>query len=107
MNMSERGTRLIEALQNVIDFQNGDTSKCIVRKRKSHAKPLKEYTQEEIKAVRSKNNISQRLFAEILGVTPQAVEAWEAGKRKPTGTAVRLFQLIEHDNSIIDALLIK
>ena len=57
--------------------------------------------------IRNQNNISQRLFAEILGETPQALESWEAGKRKPTGTAIRLFQLIERDNSIIDELLIK
>jgi putative transcriptional regulator len=105
--MSERGDRIIKALQNVVDFTNGDTTKCIVRKRKTEAQPIKEYTQNDIKALRNGNNISQRLFAEIMGVTPQAVEAWEAGKRKPTGTAKRLFQIMEQNPDLVESILIR
>ena len=105
--MSRNGEALIKSLQNVIDFENGDSDKCIVRRRKIDVRPLKEYTQEEIKALRNGRQVSQVIFAEIMGVTPQAVEAWESGKRKPTGTAKRLIQLIEQDPNIIDNLLIK
>ena len=105
--MSRNGEALVKSLQNVIDFQNGDTKKCIVRKRKIEVQPLKEYTHEEIKALRNEQQVSQVIFAEIMGVTPQAVEAWEAGKRKPTGTAKRLIQLIEQNPNIIDNMLVK
>jgi len=49
--------------------------------------------------------LPQRYFAELLGVTLKSVEAWESGKRQPTGTAKRLFQLIEKEPSIINVVI--
>ena len=64
-----------------------------------------EYTKDRIKELPQKNNFTQKTFAEVLGVTAKAVEKWESGERKPTGTANRLFQLIEKDPSIINAIV--
>ncbi len=101
---------LKRGLQNIIDYQNGDVSKCVVRsgaRQTKKAVPVKEYSKEEIKALRNGNHLSQRFFAEIMGVTPQTVEAWEAGKSKPSGTASRLFQLIEHDKNVLEEMILQ
>ena len=104
--MSKRGERVITSLQSVIDFQNGDTSKCRIRTVKTYnIEPIQEFSKEEIKAIRYKTNLPQTGFAELLGVSSRSVEAWEAGTRKPTGTAKRLFQLIEKDPNIISAII--
>ncbi len=35
------------------------------------------------------------LFAQYLGVSPKTVEAWEAGKNKPSGSSSRLLELLD------------
>jgi putative transcriptional regulator len=104
--MSERGERIIKSLQNIIDFQNGDKTKCRVRVvNVPEIEPLIEFSKEKIKEIRLKNNFTQEHFSEVLGVTKKSVEAWETGKRKPTGTAKRLFQLIEKDPAVINYMV--
>ena len=104
--MSERGERIIKSLQSVIDFQNGDKTKCRVRNHEiPDFEPVQEFSKEEIKSIRLKVNLPQTCFAELLGVSSRSVEAWEAGKRKPTGAANRLFQLIEKEPRLINIMV--
>jgi len=55
--------------------------------------PVPEYTPEEIKRIRAKSNMTQAGFANYLGVTVKAVEAWECGRNKPNGAARRLMSV--------------
>lgn len=48
--------------------------------------------------------MSQRSFADILGVSKRTVEAWEAGKSNPSPTAVNLIYLISQDHTLADKL---
>jgi len=97
---------LKEALNQAIAFEEGDTSKGRVRMVTiPDIEPIIECPKEKIKEIRQKNNFTQKYFAELFGVTPQAVEAWEAGTRKPTGTAKRLFQMIEKEPNIINLVI--
>jgi len=106
--MSVRGERIIKSLQQAIDFQNGDKTKCRVKMvEKPELEPLAEYPKEKIREIRQKNNFTQKYFAELLGVSSKSVEAWEEGKRKPTGTAIRLFQLMELNPDMVNNALIK
>ena len=108
MQTQTYGESLIEALQQAIDFENGDTSKGRVRTVEVlNVEPLAEFPKERIKEIRKKNNLTQRTFAEVLGVSPKAVESWETGLRQPTGTARRLFQIIEKSPDVIGDVLIK
>lgn len=97
---------IMEGLQQAVDFEKGDTSKGRIRiVQTPDIEPLNEYSKEKIKELRQKVNLPQKYFAELLGVTLKSVEAWESGKRKPTGTAKRLFQLIEKDPNIIKTIM--
>lgn len=49
-------------------------------------------------------NLSQRAFADILGVSSRTVEAWEAGRSNPSPTARNLIYLISQDHSLIEKL---
>ena len=62
--------------------------------------PVKEYDASEIKAIRNSTGLSQKLFAGYMGVSDKTVEAWEAGKNKPSGAASRLLAMMEMDSEL-------
>lgn len=63
--------------------------------------PVKQYTPEQIRSIRSKMCLSQKAFAGYLGVSPKTVEAWEAGTNHPSGAASRLLNMMEIDENLI------
>lgn len=48
-------------------------------------KNLNEFKYERIKELRQKNNISQKLLGEMLGISDRAVSKWETGLSQPSG----------------------
>ena len=54
--------------------------------------------------VRTSLSMTQKSFANILGVSCRTVEAWECGKSTPTPTAKKLIYLIQQDHSLVDKL---
>ena len=59
------------------------------------SKPPATYKAKEIKKIRESKKYSQVVFAQILNVSPKTVQSWEAGKRHPTSSALRLIELID------------
>lgn len=51
--------------------------------------------------IRASLDMTQKAFAELLGVSCRTVEAWESGKSTPTPTAKKLMFLIQGDHSLI------
>lgn len=51
--------------------------------------------------IRSSLCMTQKAFAEVLGVSCRTVEAWESGKSTPTPTAKKLMFLIQEDHSLV------
>lgn len=68
--------------------------------------PIKDFEPHEIKAIREKNQFSQSYFGEFLGVSLKTVQAWEAGTNRPTGTALRIFQVLEQDPNALDKFIL-
>ena len=97
--------------QEVIDEGNEILEKGMGHlRRRTHTpvSPVKAYSPQEIKALREKNQYTQAYFGEILGVSLKTVQAWEAGTNKPTGTALRMFQILEQDpNALAKYILMK
>lgn len=54
--------------------------------------------------IRTSLEMTQKSFAELLGVSCRTVEAWESGKSTPTPTAKKLLFLIQEDHSLIQKL---
>lgn len=54
--------------------------------------------------IRASLSMTQKSFAEILGVSCRTVEAWESGKSTPTPTAKKLMYLIQEDHSLVQKL---
>lgn len=66
--------------------------------------PAPEITPDEIAAARHALNVSQPVFARILNVPTVTAVSWEKGRRKPSGAALRLLQVVrKHPEAIMDA----
>ncbi len=55
------------------------------------------YSARRVRALRKRLAVSQRVFASLIGVSPELVEHWEQGVRVPQPIACRLFGEIERD----------
>ena len=55
------------------------------------------YDAAEIKTIRKNTGLTQVVFAKYMGVSVKTVEAWEAGRNHPEGTACRLLALTKAD----------
>lgn len=88
---------VMEGLQNALAYKRGKaTAGTLARKRSLPAVDVAE--------VRASLKMTQKNFAEILGVSPRTVEAWESGRSTPTPTAKKLMYLIREDHSLIQKL---
>ena len=88
-------TGLNEAVEDAVSKE-----KKLVR-RKLDIVPVKEYQADEVREIRKSTGMSQKTFANFLGVSDKTVEAWEAGMNHPSGAASRLLSMIEMDNDLV------
>ncbi|MBO5651756.1 MAG: DNA-binding transcriptional regulator [Selenomonas sp.] len=57
--------------------------------------PVQEFSSEDIRALRERENLSQPVFARYLNVSKNIVSDWERGVKKPGGPALRLLSLMK------------
>lgn len=55
----------------------------------------------EIRALRTRLNASQAVFARFLNVSTRLVQAWEAERRRPEGAALRLLEIGVRNPSMV------
>lgn len=48
-----------------------------------------------IKRIRESQRVSQPVFARYLNTSESTVEKWESGKKKPSGMALKLLDIVE------------
>ena len=81
-------------LNEAIEYEKGNLK---ANTRTLSITPIEEFTSNEIKDIRKNAGMTQMLFAKFLGVSLKTVEAWEAGRNHPNGTACRLLSLTKRD----------
>jgi putative transcriptional regulator len=57
--------------------------------------PVHEFTPEEIRALRDREEVSQVVFAHYLNVTKESISQWERGQKKPAGPSLKLLSLVK------------
>lgn len=88
---------IMDGLQEALAYTKGKAAAdTFVRKRSLPAV--------DVAAIRASLSMTQKAFAEMLGVSRRTVEAWESGKSTPTPTAKKLMFLIQEDHSLIQKL---
>ncbi len=81
-------------LNEAIEYEKGNLK---ANSRKLTITPIEEFTASEIKDIRKNTGMTQALFAKYLGVSLKTVEAWEAGRNQPNGTACRMLSITKKD----------
>jgi putative transcriptional regulator len=57
--------------------------------------PVHNFSAEEIRALRQREEVSQVVFAHYLNVTKESVSQWERGLKRPGGPTLKLLSLVE------------
>ena len=50
-----------------------------------------------VRAIRERTSLSQMEFATLIGVSVKTLQNWEQDRRRPTGPAAALLQIIAHE----------
>lgn len=95
---------IVTGLNEAVEYERGNMKKgrSRVREKSPKIRPVKTYSKDTIKDIRLGLNLSQRAFADVLGVSHKTVEAWEAGRNQPAGSASRIIEIIEKDSSALE-----
>lgn len=91
--MSEAFAILSGALDEAIN--DTKTKKLPRNVRSIEIEPAGVYTSVQVKNIREKIGLTQKLFAKYIGVSTKTVEAWEAGRNKPSRPSNRLLWLLD------------
>lgn len=65
--------------------------------------PIRPLRPKDVAAIRRRLNVSQSVFAALLNVPRVTAISWEKGRRKPTGAALRLLDLVRKKPDILKA----
>ena len=57
--------------------------------------PIAKLRPSQIKRIRETAKVSQAVFAAVLNTSVSTVQKWEIGQKSPTGTALKLLQLVQ------------
>ena len=99
--MSKMGNSIIQGLQEALEYVQGKPIEGGKVYRMSVSE-VDSFTPSEIKQTRLNANMTQRMFAMVIGVTPKSVEAWEGGRSKPDGAARRVIGLMAKNPKFAD-----
>lgn len=86
---------LLKGLKEAVAFEKGQINLRTKTLEIPDAPP--EFNKSQVKEVREELNVSQPVFAQMLGVSDGTVKAWESGANEPSGSSARLIQIAEHD----------
>lgn len=100
------GAKLLESARQALHAATtGDTTGITIREVEI-AEPG-QYGASEVKALRLAMGASQRVFAEILGVSKELAAQWEYGIRQPAPLARRLMDQVNDDPRHFLSTLVK
>ena len=86
-----------EGLEEILAYEKGKASaETIARKRSLH--------DVDVKSERESFDMTQKAFANVLGVSKRTVEAWETGRSTPSPTAKNLINFIAQKPELVPML---
>lgn len=88
---------IIKGLNEAVEFEKGNVK---AKTSMLSVAPLPDIKSDDIKNIRRSLDMTQMIFAAVMGVSVKTVEAWEAGTNTPSGTARRMLFLLKSDPKI-------
>lgn len=95
---------ILQSLNEAIEFERGDKTKA--RSKLVEIIPIPNFSAKEVKEIRIKLNLTQNMFAELMGVSIKTIEAWESGRNVPNGTAQRMMSILNDEPQIMQKVII-
>lgn len=92
---------LIHALTDVRDHVTGRRKMTMRTTRIALPRRVKTIQPEEVREIRQRLKMSQAVFARLLNVPVVTEASWEAGRRNPSGAALRLLQIAKKEPEIL------
>ena len=89
-----------QGLSEAIEYERGKLPN--VKVDKITVTPIYVYSAAEIRNIRVRQGLTQKLFAEALGVSVKTIESWESGTNTPSGIANRMLDLIMRDEGLFE-----
>ena len=83
-----------EGLEEALAYEKGKASLETIARKKS-------LPDVNVKAERESLDMTQKAFANVLGVSKRTVEAWETGRNTPSPTAKNLIYLISQKPDLV------
>lgn len=90
-------------LEEAIACEQGELA---ARKTRVTVAPPEAWSADAVRDIRIQSGMTQRVFADVIGVNIKTVEAWEAGRNTPAGPASRMLSLLKHDPSLPEKMSI-
>ncbi len=88
---------ILTGLEEALAYEKGSAKAAtIVRKRS--------LPDVNVADARKSLRLTQKSFANVLGVSPRTVESWESGRSTPSPTARKLLYLLSTDHSLLQKL---
>ncbi len=88
------GDSLVASVEAMAEHLRGKRKITLRTRTLTPPKPIKPINSRGVEAIRRKLNVSQAVFASLLNVSSVTSISWEKGRRKPSGAALRLLDLI-------------
>lgn len=85
---------IMRGLNEAVEYEKGNLKARTV---KVSVAPLPNMESTDVKNIRLSLDMTQVIFAAVMGVSVKTVEAWESGINTPSGTARRMLSLLKSD----------
>lgn len=94
------GDGLVESVQAYADHVTG--GKKLTLKTHTILSRVSGVSPTQIKGIRKRLNMSQAVFAAVMNVSKVTAISWEKGRRKPTGPALRLLDIVRKNPALVE-----
>lgn len=85
---------IMQGLTEAVEYEKGNA--------KYRVSPLPDIQGAEIRKIRMSLNMTQEVFAKVMGVSKKTVEAWEGERCNPSGTAIRMLFMLKTDPELLE-----
>ena len=85
---------LVGSVEALAAHVRGERKLTLRTRSLSFPEPITPLRPKDVVAIRRHLNVSQSVFAVLLNVPKVTAISWEKGRRKPTGAALRLLDLV-------------
>jgi putative transcriptional regulator len=104
--------RLLRSARQAAEIKQGSataarTSRHKLTSREVVVREPPRYDATRIRRLREELGVSQTVFANMLGVQPPTVRAWEQEQKEPSGSARRLLEIYEQRPTLAEATIDK